>query len=343
MLDECKDARDYLDAMRETVRMFSGVLNEREIVAMLLKRITGAIGAEKAMVQLISPNARRLIVIGSLGLSEDFLAAPETVSVESGINRKLLAGETVISAAVPGGAGEDLPGVVGIPFAVREYIIGTLNVYVSPDRMQDPEKMVFLRSLADLGALALERVHLQQSLYRIAAALNSSLELKPMMQQVLKATVREMWLKAASIRMLDSKKKVLRLVAVHGLSEEYLNKGEVHPAKSEIDQRLLKGETVVIEDLETNSGVEYPQAALAEGIHSMLMVPLKLKGRVLGVLRVYSTRPRRFGPVAQNFVKSVADLTSLAIENAELYGALQGRYRNLKVDLADWYRFLALG
>lgn len=343
MENECRDTRDYLDAYRETAHMLSGTLNEREIVGLLLQKISVAVGAEKAMVQLVAPDAGHLMAIGSLGLSEAFLSAPETTAMDSDVNRKVLIGETVLSSDVPGGAGEDLPGVVAIPFAVREYIIGILKVYVSPDRMQGPEKMIFLQSLADLGALALERIHLQQSLYHIAAALNSSLELKSMLHQVLEATVREMWLKAASIRMLDPKKKILRLVAVHGLSEEYLNKGQIHLDKSRIDQRLLNGETVMIENLESGSGFEYPQAAIAEGIHSMLMVPLTLKGRVVGALRVYSARTRRFGPVAQNFVKSVADLISLAIENAELYGALQGSYRNLKVDLADWRRFLALG
>jgi GAF domain-containing protein len=47
--------------------------------------------------------------------------------------------------------------------------------------------------------------------------------------------------------------------------------------------------------------------------------------------------------VAITFLQSVADLVSLAIENAELYAALQARYKDLKLDLADWQRFLALG
>ena len=75
----------------------------------------------------------------------------------------------------------------------------------------------------------------------------------------------------------------------------------------------------------------------------MLVVPLQLKQRTVGVMRVYSAQPRHYGPVDISFLTSIADLVALAVENAELYGALRARYENLKTDLADWYQFLALG
>jgi hypothetical protein len=39
----------------------------------------------------------------------------------------------------------------------------------------------------------------------------------------------------------------------------------------------------------------------------------------------------------------MANLISLAILNAQLYTALKARKKDLELDLADWYRFLALG
>jgi GAF domain-containing protein len=114
-------------------------------------------------------------------------------------------------------------------------------------------------------------------------------------------------------------------------------------AKSPTDQQALQGKPVVLYDVGHEVGFEYPQEAVQEGIRSVLVVALKLRDRPLGVMRVYSARPRHFGPVAITFLTSVADLVALAIENAELYAALQGRYEDLKLDLAEWYRFLALG
>ena len=127
------------------------------------------------------------------------------------------------------------------------------------------------------------------------------------------------------------------------MTRPHLAKGEIHVDKSPVDQRALGGEVFVLYDIESEAGFEYPEEATREGIRSVLVVPLKLKDRTLGVLRAYSAKPRHFGRVAIRFLGSVSDLVALAIENAELYGALQARYEDLKLDLAEWYRFLALG
>ncbi|MGA7875898.1 MAG: GAF domain-containing protein [Desulfoferrobacter sp.] len=350
MIEQCKQAQDYLEALRETAHMLSGVLNEPEILEVLLRRIVKVLAADKALVLLRTPAADQLTVGGAIGLSETYLRNPGTLSLDNEINRKVLEGEIIVSsdfdmlaAGYEKGLKEKLPRLVGVPLSVREHLIGALYVFVDASWIQAPETLVFLKSLTDLGALALERVRLQQSLYHIASALNSSLQLQTMLQEVLEATVREMWLKGASLRMLEPKERILRLVAAYGLSQKYMDKGEVHASRNTIDQRVLQGELVVIEDVRTSNGLEYPQAALQEGIRSMLVVPLQFKGRVFGVLRVYSASPRRFGVVARHFLKSVAHLISLAIENAELHGALQARYEDLKIDLAEWYRFLAIG
>jgi GAF domain-containing protein len=117
----------------------------------------------------------------------------------------------------------------------------------------------------------------------------------------------------------------------------------VHLEKSPIDQRVLQESAVVLDDVEHEPGFEYPAEAVREGIRSVLVVPLRLKDRTLGVMRVYSARSRHFGPVAVSFLTSAADLVALAVENARLYEALEARYEDLKLDVAEWHRFLALG
>jgi GAF domain-containing protein len=240
-------------------------------------------------------------------------------------------------------AREGLKGMVATPVQVRSQIIGVLRVYVDDTERLGPENIMAIGTLADLGALALEKARLHQSLYRIAEALSDSLELELMLQQVLEAAVTEMWLKAASIRLLGPNRQVLQLVAAYGLSEAYLAKGNVHLARSPVDQRVLEGKTVVLYDVEREAGFEYPAEAAREGIRSVLAVPLRLKDRTLGVMRVYSARPRHFDPVAVRFLTSAANLVALAIENARLYAALQARYEDIKLDVAEWHRFLALG
>jgi GAF domain-containing protein len=345
------DTGAYLGVLRETAHTLSGVLQESDVIQALLVKVVSALEARGALVRLLSPDGDELLPTGALGLSEEYLHKGPVLVAESQVDQRVLAGEVVIIPDVtqePGAqypeaaASEGLRGMVAVPLRVRGRVIGVLRVYVDEVSSVSHEDILLLDTLADMGALVLEKIRLHQSLYHIAQALNASLELQPMLKRVLAAAVKEMGLKAASIRLLDPQ-RTLRLVAAHGLSEAYLSKGEIHVDKSPADQRALEGEVIVLYDVERETGFEYPEEATREGIRSVLVVPLKLKDRPLGVLRAYSAQPRHFGRVAISFLSSVADLVALAIENADLYAALQTRYEDLKLDVADWHHFLALG
>lgn len=347
-----RDTVSNLGMLRKAVQAVNGALLEPEVIDALLDQAMAVLGARAAVVRLLSPDGDELLPAGSRGLSDTYLAKGAVRVAESVADQRILAGEVVILEDVTqdetfqypeAAAREGLMGMIAGPLRVRTRPIGVLRIYVDDTKELWPEELVVLGTLADVGAQALEKARLHKSLYRIAEALSASLDLEPMLDQVLEATVEEMWLKAGSIRLLDPKRQVLRLAAAYGLGEAYLSKGTVHLAKSPVDQRVLEGNAVVLYDVEHEAGFEYPAEAAQEGIRSVLAVPLSLKDRTLGVMRVYSARPRHFGPVSISFLTSTADLVALAIENAELYGALQTRYEDVKLDVAEWHRFLALG
>ena len=340
-----------METLQKTAHALSRVLQEAEVIEILLEEVVSAVSGQKALVLLLSGEGDQLLLSGAQGLSDAYLKRMPLQVADSKINQRALAGEVVVVADARNEpdfshrieSEEGLEGIVAVPMWVRERVIGILHVFMDAPAVLKPEELMLLRTMTDLGALALEKVRLRQSLYRIAEAVSSSLDLEPMLQRVLEATVKEMWLKAGSIRLLDPKRRILRLISSYGLSEAYRLKGDVHLEKSEIDRRVLQGEAVVIHSIQDEPGFEYPMEAEAEGILSVLAVPLILRTNMLGVMHVFSGRERDFGPVAVTFLSSVADLVSLAVENAKLYAQLKARYKDLKVDLAEWYRFLTLG
>jgi GAF domain-containing protein len=318
----------------------------------LIEQIISVFDARAVIARLVSPDGDELLAAESHGISQDYLRKGPVRISASPIDQRVVAGEVVTVADVsrdPGfaypreAAAEGLRGLVACPMSLRGWVICVLHIYLDDVEKLSPEDMSLLRILTDMGALALEKARLHNSLYRIAEALNSSLELGPMLQRVLEVTVDKMRLKGGSIRLWSNKDQILHLVASYGLTASYLDKGAVQASRSPMDQRVLRGETVVLYDVVTEPGLQYPEEARREGIRSVLAVPLRLKDRPLGVMRVYSARAHHFNPVDTRFLGYVADLVALAIENAELYAALSVKYENLKVDLADWYQFLALG
>lgn len=351
-MEDVRDTKVCLRAMGETAHALSAATHESEIVKTLLEQVIAVFSARAAVVRLLGPDGQELLLAGSQGLSEAYLHKGPVRVAESQIDQHVLSGEVMVIADVtcePGfqyseeAGGEGLKGVAVVPLKVRESVIGVLRVYVDDAEDLTPEDLILADILTDLGALALEKVRLHEALFRIAEALNASLEVKPMLQRVLEATVERMRLKAASVRLLHPRDELLHLVASYGLSAAYLSKGAVHVGRSRVDRKVLRGESVVIFDIAEDEDFEYPVEAAREGIRSVLVVPIRLKDRILGSMRVYSARPRHFGAVDIGFLTSVSGLVAMAIENGELYTALRARYEDLQVDLADWYRFLALG
>ncbi len=348
MVDEASVLRE----LQSAVHALGELVREEDIVQVLLSRAQGALDARGAVLRLLGPDGDRLELKGALGLSDRWLGKGPVCVSQREVDRRVLAGETVLSAdlcAEPDypyasqAAAEGLHAALVVPLSLRQRVIGVLRVFVDHADAVSAGQVAWCQVLADLGALAIEKARLHDSLMRLSEALNSSLELAPMLHSVLATTVAEMGFTAASVRLLDADGGTLRLVAAVGLSETYRAKGEVTVAGSPVDQRALAGETVVIRDVASEPGWQYPEALVREGICAALVVPLTLEGRSTGVLRAYSACPRPFGPVAQSYLTAVARLVALAIEKAELHGALQNRYADLKLDLAEWYRFLALG
>ena len=167
------------------------------------------------------------------------------------------------------------------------------------------------------------------ALYQAALTISSSLELSQVLQSVVKSTTEAMQVKACALRLLDPASGQLYLSAVYGLSEDYLAKGVVSITQSAIDSEALRGQPVYIADARTDPRFQYQEAARAEGLVSILCVPLQVHGIAIGVMRVYTDRPTAFLDEDVKFLSILARLAALAIENARLYENVKSSYEGL--------------
>jgi signal transduction histidine kinase len=117
---------------------------------------------------------------------------------------------------------------------------------------------------------------------------------------------------------------VVDTVAAYGLSEQYLTKGPIDVQKSlQTYQTLSSGQPAIISNTSQDNRLQYPAEARAEGINSMLCVPLLIKGKAEGVICVYSTESDHFGESDAEFLAALASEGGIAIENARTYQALE--------------------
>ncbi|MCB2194056.1 MAG: GAF domain-containing protein [Deltaproteobacteria bacterium] len=135
-------------------------------------------------------------------------------------------------------------------------------------------------------------------------------------------------LKGASLMLLNRRSKKLEIASSQGLSETYLNKGPISSSRS-IAASLEDG-PVAISNVRDDPRLQYPDEAVSEGIESILSVPLVLRKKPLGVLRIYTSEPWEFTMEDITFMQAVALLLALVLDNIRVSGAYKTSIEALK-------------
>lgn len=164
------------------------------------------------------------------------------------------------------------------------------------------------------------------AIYNVAKVVNGTLDVSQVLTRIVQQVTEAMKVKACSLRLLDSRGQRLVLGACCGLSDEYLHKGPVLVKESGIDRKSLKGESIYVRNAQTDRNFQYRAMARSEGITSVLVVPLQVGDKVIGVMRVYSAAEREFDDQEIKFLDAAANLSAIAIDNARLYQALRKHY-----------------
>ena len=92
---------------------------------------------------------------------------------------------------------------------------------------------------------------------------------------------------------------------------------------------VCTGEPVFVEDMQHDSRVQYPEAAVKEGIRSMLSIPIRCREAIIGILRIYHAEPWLLN---EEDVDSLCILTSLLGVVIENYG-LRNFFEQVKASL----------
>jgi GAF domain-containing protein len=341
-----------VQALLAIAEAMNASLGRQAALEQTLSAIVRELGYRAALLRLLNAEKGTLDLTAAYGLSQDYLNKGQVRLPASGLDQRVFAGETVAlhdMSTDPGlqypdaAAREGLRSVLALPLRLGGKVIGVLRIFTDEAHEFTPDERAFLEGVANLAARAVANAVLYDSFHRIAHEVNSTLEVTQVLRRLLHSLIDELNVKAASVRLVGPNHKRLHLAASEGLSEDYLNKGEIRIADSPIDQKVLgQGRPVTVYDVATEQALQYGQAAAQEGIRSVLAVPLRVRDQLIGVLRVYSAQPHRFTAEETALVEALADLGGLALENARLHEALSEKYEAAREDWSGWYRFLTL-
>ncbi len=164
----------------------------------------------------------------------------------------------------------------------------------------------------------LEKKYLADVFYEVKTSVASSLNLEKVLDSIVQGVVRAMKIKGSSLSLLDTNHNRLMVVGSHGLSRNYISKGPLDASRS-IGETILNGNAVWVKNAADDPRTQYPEDARKEGIVSILSVPLKISGKVIGALRVYCSEERTFLPEELRVLKEFSDQAAMAIQNARSY------------------------
>ncbi len=343
--------RMYLRGFQEISKALSSTLAVNEVLDTIVRQITEVMGLKGATIRLVNPRTNTLELMAAAGLSEKYLSKGQ-VDLDKSVTEALSGRPVAIFDAhtdsrmqYPQAAKEEgIATLVAIPMVSKGKVIGVMRLVTAEPREFTMEEVDFACAVAELGASGINNAKLYEErtkelnflkgLLEVSKAVNSALDVKKVLHLLVKTATTALDIKAAAVRLLDEKRQKMELVASYGLSDRYMTKGPVGTDKS-ITEAML-GKAVSIYDVALDDRATYPQESLEEGIKSILSVPIALKGKVLGVMRIYTSERREFTETEIAFISSLAEQAALAMENARLYQKLKGEYEEL---MGDLYRF----
>jgi serine phosphatase RsbU (regulator of sigma subunit) len=180
-----------------------------------------------------------------------------------------------------------------------------------------------------------EQIERDEQIYQLTILVAGAFSLQEVLDKLAEAAVKIMvGVKACSIRLLDEEAGDLKMRSTYGLSEEYRNKGAVSKDDPVIEAAFA-GEAVVLDDMRVDGRVKYKEATMQEGLVSQLTVAMRFRRKAVGVLRLYSPKPRQFYEDDISLARVVASQCAVAITNAKLYAeAINGQKMAEQIRLA---------
>lgn len=154
------------------------------------------------------------------------------------------------------------------------------------------------------------------ALARIAGILVQPRELKIKCTEVLEVLTDTVQADCATVRIWDENGQCLRLVAQGGTSS--VRRQSVLSIQRSVSAEAMRLEQRVVSN-------DYPSHPLADpheiemGIKSVVVLPIKAQGKVMGVVGVISQRHNHFNPERVDLLTVIVDGLGALLENANLY------------------------
>jgi len=328
---------DQLKALHQVSTAVTGTLSLPKVFELVVNKVSHLIDVPAASILTLDESRKEYVLRASRGL-EGELANPEfqkLISTKTAKRKRYLTyyvssmseGEDpliykTLSQASGGG-------YISVPLIARKRVVGVLNCFCKKNDRFDGQEIRLLRSFANQSAIAVENARLYliiknkvrelATVFDVGKSITSTLDLDKVLDGVCTSVQKVMNADAVSIMNLNEQNQVLEIIKTKGLGKYH--RGELINVGAGIAGIAAKiGRPMILHDEDdTASPYKFPDRVKRDGLKTILSVPLKSRGRVIGLLNIYKKPIFHYSNNEINLLSTLANQAAVAIENARLY------------------------
>jgi GAF domain-containing protein/CheY-like chemotaxis protein/anti-sigma regulatory factor (Ser/Thr protein kinase) len=252
---------------------------------------------------------------------------------------------------------------LAVPMLRAGELLGVIYIYKHEVRPFTDSQIALVETFADQAAIAIENARLLtelqartdqltrsvqelEALGEVSQALSSTLNLETVLNTIVSRANELAGTDGCTIYEYDEQAAEFQFRATHNLDEEVFEVARQVPIRrgEGIAGRMaVTREPVQIPDIAVPGAYDGPlrDVLLRTGSRALLGVPLLREGHLIGGLNVNRKTPGEFSPEVLELLKTFANQSALAIQNARLFREIEDKSRQLEVADRHKSEFLA--
>jgi signal transduction histidine kinase len=216
-----------------------------------------------------------------------------------------------------------------VPLVSRGGVFGAVRLAARRRAAFDDTDVEVVTELARPLASALEHRRLLEesrrrteelaALYSTSQLITARLDVASVLDRISRSVMALIGSAGCGIGLLDPAGNRLVHAAAHGFKSEEWRALALPVGEGIIGRCAESGAAIRVDDVRSDARSARRDVDELEGIRSMLCVPLRVAGALLGVISAFSTRPAAFSTHHQQVLEAFAEQAGIAVQNARLF------------------------
>ncbi len=344
----------------QVIEAVASSLDLSDVLKRVLDLAVEVVQADAGAIGLISPDGKSLNYPYLIGIPSS-LKRESTLEGEGLAWRLLETRKPILlheyshhPSALPHWVEAGVHSFMGFPLIVGDEPIGTMGLFIKDkDRAFAEVQLEQAQAIATMAAMAVHNARLlsdanqraeeAQALIQTARSVSASLDQETVLNMIAEKAKDLLQADGSRIHLHDPDADVLRCVIALDEAAEAFQAMELKPGEGLVGHVMESGEPLLTNHpFDDSRGMQVP-GTLDQEPETLIMAPLKVRQRTMGVMTVRRLTTDR--PFVQNDLEiliAFAAQAAVALENAHLYGQIMSQAHRLEIEVNERTRDLAL-